>query len=140
LQFVCVSGLEVSQGKLLVVSSGCRNTDLLDQEWALVERLGWCSPSECLSRSGVECVGHRLEIFGTVSAEIRALGEVSTDSSWCSSWFRAAMVIVGRKSRLRLWSSLWGKSRWRHWAICSGLHDITQRRSWRRPMKRVLGR
>jgi len=44
----------------------------------LVERFGGCSPSECFSRFGVECVGDRFEIFGTVSGEICALGEVLT--------------------------------------------------------------
>ncbi len=36
---------------------------------------------ECFSRSTVERVGHRLEIFGAVSAEVGALGEVLTQES-----------------------------------------------------------
>jgi hypothetical protein len=47
----------------------------------LVECFNERSPLEWFSRSGVECVGHRLGIFGTVSAEIGALGEVLTQES-----------------------------------------------------------
>jgi hypothetical protein len=59
----------------------------------LIECFGGCSPLECFSRSAVECVGHRLEIFGTVSAEIGALREVLTQESvgvfivsLCQAW------------------------------------------------------
>lgn len=46
-----------------------------------IECFGRCSPFECLSRSGVECVGHRFEIFRTVSAEGGAFGEVLAKES-----------------------------------------------------------
>jgi len=56
----------------------------------LAERFGWCSPSECFSQSGVEYVGDRFEIFGTVSGEICALGEVLTQQA-ISVFIRATL-------------------------------------------------
>jgi len=65
----------------------------------IVEGFGGCLPPEGFAWSAVECVGYRFEIFGTVSVEIRGLGEVLTDSSWCFSSCRTVRRRAGHRSR-----------------------------------------
>jgi hypothetical protein len=47
----------------------------------LIERFGGCSPSECFSQSGVECVGHRLEIAHERWGDVLASEEITANTA-----------------------------------------------------------
>jgi tryptophanase len=57
-------------------SIGHCNALFVDLRKALVKRLGWRFPAQCLARSAIERCGDRRERIGAMRAEVGALGEI----------------------------------------------------------------